>query len=156
MPDGVVHQPLHLLGGVRVHHHVGDVLDLLVAQPQQVVAGAAVGHRQPGVVPGGDKVLPHDLPQRRHVLRGDLGGVVRQVHLVEADVVGVVPEVVVRHLEGLLHQLVEGLLGVLEKLRVAPAENGAVAPLRRGGLQPVGPKALVRFAAHSASLLFVI
>jgi hypothetical protein len=63
--------------------------------------------------------------------------------VVEADIVAVLAEVVVRELEYGFHHLIEGFLGILEKFRVAPAEDGAVAALGRGGKQPVWLKALV-------------
>ena len=60
-----------------------------------------------------------------------------QLHPVKADVIGIVLNVVIGHVEGLFHQLVERLLGIFEEFGVAPPEDGTVAALRGGGQQPL-------------------
>ena len=139
----------HLLGGIGVDHHIRQAVDLLMAQPQKVIAGAAVGHRKPGVVIGRDKFLADDLPESLQMLRGHFRGVIGQLHPVKADVIGIVLKVVIGHVKGLFHQLVERLLGIFEEFGVAPPEDGTVAALRGGGQQPLGFKAFVRFIAHN-------
>lgn len=105
----------HLLGGIGVDHHIRQAIDLFVPQTEKIVAGAAIGHRKSFVIPRGDKFFPDDLFQRLQVLRGDARGVIRERDLIKTDIIGVVPEVLIGHMEGFLHHLVEGFLGVLEK-----------------------------------------
>ena len=133
----------HLLGGIGVDHHIRQAVDLLVPQTEKIVAGAAIGHRKSFVIPRGDKFFPDDLFQRLQVLR--------ERDLIKADIIGVVPEVLIGHMEGFLHHLVEGFLGVLEKLGIAPAEDGTIAARRGGSQQPLGLEAFVRFIAHGHS-----
>ena len=141
----------HLLGGIGVDHHIRQAVDLLVPQTQKIVAGAAIGHRKSFVIPRGNKFFPDDLFQRLQVLRGDARGVIRERDLIKADIIGVVPEVLIGHMEGFLHHLVEGFLGVLEKRGIAPAEDGTIAARRGGSQQPLGLEAFVRFIAHGHS-----
>lgn len=141
----------YLLGGIGVDHHIRQAINLFVPQTQKIVAGAAVGHRKPGVVIGRDKILADDLPKGLQMLWGDARGVIRERDLIKADIIGVVPEVLIGHMEGFLHHLVEGFLGVLEKRGIAPAEDGTIAARRGGSQQPLGLEAFVRFIAHGHS-----
>ena len=147
----VMDKLFHLLGGIGVDHHIRQAVDLLVPQTQKIVAGAAIGHRKSFVIPRGNKFFPDDLFQRLQVLRGDARGVIRERDLIKADIIGVVPEVLIGHMEGFLHHLVEGFLGVLEKRGIAPAEDGTIAARRGGSQQPLGLEAFVRFIAHGHS-----
>ena len=150
---GVGHDLLDLLGRLGVKHNVGHAVDAFVAQTQQVVGRGAVGHAQTVVVRGGDILLADDLFERLDVLGRELHRVIGQIHGVKAGVVGICLEIVVRHLELLFHEGVEGLFRIFEEVRVAPAEDGAVAVRRRGGEQPFRLESFVRFVAHCAILL---
>ena len=154
--NSICHKLLDLLGRVRIDDHIREVLDLLVPQTQKVIARAAVSDRKAGIILGRYELVADDLFERLNVLRIDLRGVVGQIDLVKADVVGVILEIVVGHFEGFFHQFVKRFLRVLEEFGVAPAEDRTVAALRRGGQHPFRLKALIRFVAHSISLLFVI
>jgi len=147
------HDLFHLLGRVGIHHRVGHAVHPFVAQTQDVVGCAAVSHAESVVIRGGNICVAHDFFHGVDVLFCQLHGVAGELHLVEADVVGVFPEVVVREVENVLHHLVQRFLGVLEKLRVAPAEYGAVAALGRRGQDPFGLEARIFFVAHGAYLL---
>ena len=82
------------------------------------------------------------------MLFGNFGRMIAQINLVEADIVGVILEVLVRHFERFLHQLVKRLLRIFEKFGIAPAEDGAVAALGGRGKEPFRLKAFIRFRTH--------
>ena len=139
---------LDLLGGVGIKDNIGNRVDDLMAQTQNVIGREAVCNGQSVVIGGGDALIADYLTQSVNVLLRKLHRVVGKIDLIKADIVGVLLEVVVGELEDLLHHLVQRFLGVFEKLGVAPAEDGAVAVSRCGGVYPLGLEALIRFVTH--------
>ena len=153
MLGGIRNDLLDLLGRVGIEHDIGNGVDDLMAQAEDIIGREAVSNGKTVVVGDREALLADDFLESVEMLLSELNGVVGQVYLIEADVVRVLFEVIVGELEDFLHHLVQRLLGELEEFGIAPAENRTVAALRSGSVHPFGLEALVIFMAHQIMFL---
>ena len=145
-----------LRAGLGEHDQIRQGIEAAVAQAQQVVHRLPVGDGKAVVIALRDVLFADDGGDGGDVRRVDFGRVLRpELDRLHADIVVILPEVVVGEIASGFHILIQALLGIFEEIRVAPAEDGAVAVLGRAVQHPVRLEAAVRFCAHFVVLLLI-
>ena len=113
---------LDLFCRIGIQNDIGNGVDYLMTQAENVVGCETVSDCQPVVIGDGEALLADYSLERVKMLLGKLHRVVGQVNGIKADIVGILFEVIVCELKDFLHHFVKRFLRELEELGITPAE----------------------------------
>ena len=140
---GKFHEFFHVLGGGRIHHGVGKILDNALPEAHNVNHRLAVTHLHALEFLGGDVVVADDFPEFFQLLVGKAAGR-GNIHHFVAHVHHFL-EIVVGEPELLFDEFVKTLFGTFPRRGVAPFHNGAVTSLHGRFGNPLGLEIFIRF-----------